>query len=1147
MPIGKEYDYARLLWQLIRDTKNTISQEPMNLGGIAGSGGGSSYRPYHGYLPQNRVAFDLTEAADPTIPDIGILPPSGQSLVTNLNRIRAGVTIVSSGIHKRHLFFDTISPSGIDAADIPIIDAADNFVAVNVEDALAELAAKPAGLDAYQYITIGSGLSVDYQTIIEGLNAVTESYYTILDVYSAPPGGSYNGSYEDRVDVTRDVGNQSAYIYINAVGGNRNGKWTVDTEPLLVHSGTGTGRIYIDGFALSQMSWDTPVIKSYAQGTGRIYISRGYLYNFGSQPTVWCSGSSSFKIGLWRTYVNNGTDDTTVLFHCPGYLFALYTKFDGDVHIYEGSAYLEGCIVRDGKVYVHPGATVEVTANCSFEEGIENLGGTVNYRGQAGLDQFIQQLDGITLPEATVTTPASGYGIYYVNQSGLPYFRNDAGVDYPLYTTFSGTTTDELVKVSSNDTTADYLRTKLVAGSGITLTELNDGSNETLRIAANTLRIREQDGTPDVSGVVEIRVTNDTLTDEGSGIVSLDTGGGITTYTTVALAEAASGVDNDICYVVETDTFYRYEATGSSYTVDNTYVLSTGDGGDTRWLGIAGQYTYGQVASETHLKTEHTIHSLSKVIDTSDSPYTVNDSEVKFIGVDTSSGDVTITFADISTFTGNDVDEVTIFKTADDNIVHLELAVPSQSLGDFSTYNLQRKGHGINVIRNRERDTYWFTPVGANATTTLPTVVTYAPTLVGTTLSMEGELTDMADNNSLTVYFEYRQSGTSTWTATTGQVKTSVGTFSDTATVTAGLTYEVRAVAELSNGSKTYGAIRTTAANYYPTMDIAKDDGLIRYWALQETSGTDTDGEEWVENDTMRFYNGVTIGNDTINGNTIYKRIFGTDDYGEASFTMNRDGQYTFLLQIRANLSSGDHTYMNNGANFLSLAGDNTDVQLESGSTVGTWSSALPFTGVKNLFVTYDYNAWKVELYEVDTSTATNRITLWSMPSWGATAQFFRIGRGASGDSNHQDDEYLDDGEVRSVAIWNRVLDTSEMVEIVKVLDTDGGLLVQDTSYEPVPAEHGVNASIKDHRDVDSNTDPTDGQILRWDSTNNYYTPSDSLIIKEQDGSPSVTNVLEIRVSNGTLTDEGNGVVSLVTGGGSGSTDDLEMMIWLEI
>ncbi len=72
--------------------------------------------------------------------------------------------------------------------------------------------------------------------------------------------------------------------------------------------------------------------------------------------------------------------------------------------------------------------------------------------------------------------------------------------------------------------------------------------------------------------------------------------GVVPTYTTVVAAEAASASDNDLCYVVETETFYRYESSGAAYIDDNLYVLSTGDGGDTRWIGVSGQYTQGNIS-----------------------------------------------------------------------------------------------------------------------------------------------------------------------------------------------------------------------------------------------------------------------------------------------------------------------------------------------------------------------------------------------------------------------------------------------------------------------------------------------------------------------------------------------------------------------
>jgi len=50
-----------------------------------------------------------------------------------------------------------------------------------------------------------------------------------------------------------------------------------------------------------------------------------------------------------------------------------------------------------------------------------------------------------------------------------------------------GAGTDELVKVSANDTTAGYLIGKLVAGAGVAAVETNDGSNESVTLRAARL------------------------------------------------------------------------------------------------------------------------------------------------------------------------------------------------------------------------------------------------------------------------------------------------------------------------------------------------------------------------------------------------------------------------------------------------------------------------------------------------------------------------------------------------------------------------------------------------------------------------------------------------------------------------------------
>ena len=52
------------------------------------------------------------------------------------------------------------------------------------------------------------------------------------------------------------------------------------------------------------------------------------------------------------------------------------------------------------------------------------------------------------------------------------------------------------------------------------------------------------------------------------------------------------------CYCRETNTLYQYISDGSSYHIDNLVVVSTPDGGNTRWLGIAGDYA---IKTSSHL------------------------------------------------------------------------------------------------------------------------------------------------------------------------------------------------------------------------------------------------------------------------------------------------------------------------------------------------------------------------------------------------------------------------------------------------------------------------------------------------------------------------------------------------------------------
>lgn len=78
---------------------------------------------------------------------------------------------------------------------------------------------------------------------------------------------------------------------------------------------------------------------------------------------------------------------------------------------------------------------------------------------------------------------AGGGGTVDTIQAGTGISVDATNPASPIITNTSPNT-DETAKVSSNDTTAGYLNGKLVAGTNITLTENNNGGNETLTIAA---------------------------------------------------------------------------------------------------------------------------------------------------------------------------------------------------------------------------------------------------------------------------------------------------------------------------------------------------------------------------------------------------------------------------------------------------------------------------------------------------------------------------------------------------------------------------------------------------------------------------------------------------------------------------------------
>jgi len=370
--------------------------------------------------------------------------------------------------------------------------------------------------------------------------------------------------------------------------------------------------------------------------------------------------------------------------------------------------------------------------------------------------------------------------------------------------------------------------------------------------------------------------------------------------------------------------------------------------------------------------------------------------------------------------------------------VFITLENPADSMfgSQFHTMKMTQQGEAISIINRFADNKYIYSDIsGLMLESAVASVTTTLPMLASDQLTMNGEISSFGANTEVYISFRYREEGSGTWLNTSEQTKTTADIFTETVTVTAGLNYEVQSVLKDMKGIYFYGGVKLVSVNYYANLAIAQADYLEYYLPLQETSGTDTTGQEIVNNKDMTFYNGVTIGADIINGNTVYKRVFGTDDYGESAYLPAiSTGSYSVLLQIKYNLTSGDHSFLHFGTNILSIAGDGNRIQLSVNGSIQNWSGASPTSGVINLFIIVDNANNTVTLFETDDTTDNQRLQFSNLPS--ADASYTRLARGASGDSNQQNYEYLDDGEIRSLAIWNKALTQTERINICKKLNS---------------------------------------------------------------------------------------------------------------
>ena len=155
----------------VRTIDRLYKAKPLFLGGVTGSGGGvgSPTGGFVGYLPQSRVAFDLSEVASSGI------PASGQSLLDNLNRIRYELSTLEE--YSKRLLNNTRVTTTY------AILVTDDVVFCNTDSAEFTVTL-PSGIEGQTFRIINSGASSNSLTLApSGAEKLLgeNSNFTLLD------------------------------------------------------------------------------------------------------------------------------------------------------------------------------------------------------------------------------------------------------------------------------------------------------------------------------------------------------------------------------------------------------------------------------------------------------------------------------------------------------------------------------------------------------------------------------------------------------------------------------------------------------------------------------------------------------------------------------------------------------------------------------------------------------------------------------------------------------------------------------------------------------------------------------------------------------------------------------------------------------
>lgn len=240
--MAQKFEYTVL--ELIESASRNLRALPLNLGGVGGAGGGAGLPAggIIGQLPQYRISYDESEISSSGTAPSGVTPPSGWSLLDNLNHIRYRLSQVEAGsgvfvVEDNDTIVENVNTITF-SGGVTVVDLGGGHALVNVTasgggGSFTSTPNRFAVFDSSGDLTTDSGLYFDYDTksIVFGIKPPT--YAANYGVVQTAPSGVSGGYLQFSIGMSETIA--PFYSFMRALGDYDN--------PQAVTDGTIIGRL----------------------------------------------------------------------------------------------------------------------------------------------------------------------------------------------------------------------------------------------------------------------------------------------------------------------------------------------------------------------------------------------------------------------------------------------------------------------------------------------------------------------------------------------------------------------------------------------------------------------------------------------------------------------------------------------------------------------------------------------------------------------------------------------------------------------------------------------------------------------------------------------------------------------------------------